>query len=115
GYARDLRIDIELGTRGLEPENLRAHLCLATRFRSPFVRLVIDSHGDEPADGEAVARLRPLVPEFARAGVKLAIENHDRFPVRVLEQMVQQLGVAHAGICLDTVNSLGSLEMPEEV
>jgi len=114
--AQALRLDIELGARGLNAENLRAHLCLAKRFRSAFVRLVIDSHhGDEPSADEAVARLRPLMPEFVEAGVKLAIENHDRFPARVLEQMVRQLGVAHTGVCLDTVNSLGSLETPEEV
>ena len=113
--ARSLQLAIELGTRGLAPGNLRANLRLAARLGSPFLRLVIDNHGDEPGPEEAVSRLKPFMPEFADAGVKLALENHDRFPAHTLAWMVGQLGVDHAGICLDTVNSFGALEGPEAV
>ena len=64
---------------------------------------------------EAVARLRPLLAEFENAGVRLAIENHDRFPSSTLAWMIRQLGPERAGICLDTVNSFGALEGPEIV
>src|SRR5690349_17619075 len=40
--ARAANVAIEVGTRGIEPENLRAYLALARRFGSPFVRVVID-------------------------------------------------------------------------
>ena len=113
--ARSLQLAIELGTRGLAPQNLRANLRLAVRLGSPFLRLVLDSHGDEPGAEEAVSRLKPFMPEFADAGVKLALENHDRFPVRTLAWMVEQLGADQTGICLDTVNSFGALEGPEQV
>ena len=105
-----MQLAIELGTRGLAPQNLRANLRLAVRLGSPFLRLVLDSHGDEPGAEEAVSRLKPFMPEFADAGVKLALENHDRFPVRTLAWMVEQLGADQTGICLDTVNSFGALE-----
>jgi sugar phosphate isomerase/epimerase len=113
--AQAAKVAIEVGTRGIEPENLRTYLALARRFGAPFVRVVIDRKGDEPAPAEAVARLRPLLPEFADAGVALAIENHDRFRAKTLAAMVEALGPEHVGICLDTVNSFGALEGPDVV
>jgi sugar phosphate isomerase/epimerase len=112
---RELGLEVELGTRGLAPENLRAHLRLAQRFGCGFLRLVIDSPGDEPAAEKAVERLQAILPEFEAAGVRLAIENHDRFRSAALAGMVEQLGRDRAGICLDTVNSFGALEGPEVV
>jgi sugar phosphate isomerase/epimerase len=107
--------EIELGTRGLDHGNLRANLALARRFRCSFLRLVIDSHGDEPSAEDTVRRLSQILPEFAVAGVKLAIENHDRFKCATLAWIIEKLGTNRAGICLDTVNSFGALEGPEQV
>lgn len=108
-------VAVEVGMRGLQPDNVRTHLRLAERFHSPFVRLVVDGPGDEPAPAEVVARLRALLPEFQRAGVKVAVENHDRFKARTLVGILEQVGAEDAGICLDTVNSFGALEGPEVV
>lgn len=108
-------IAVELGTLGLDPDNLRAYLALCRRFHCPLLRLVIDRPGDEPTADEAVARLKVFLPEFAAAGVRLAIENHDRFRSVTLAWMIEQLGPEHAGICLDTVNSFGAMEGPEVV
>lgn len=113
--ARELGLELELGARGLAPENLRAHLRLARRFGCPFLRLVLDSPGDEPSAGDAVARLQAVLPEFEAAGVLLAIENHDRFQSATLARMIEQLGPHRAGVCLDTVNSFGALEGPDVV
>ncbi len=115
GFARENGIAVEVGTRGLDRDGLLAHLDLAERLRSPILRLVIDSPDRRPSPGEAIAELRPLLPRFAGAGVKLAFENHDRFGVRTLVRMVEELGVEDSGICLDTVNSFGALEGPEVV
>lgn len=71
-------IGIELGTLGLRADNLRAYLRLACRLDCAFLRLVVDSRGDEPSPEEAVTRLKAILPEFEAAGVRLAIENHDR-------------------------------------
>jgi sugar phosphate isomerase/epimerase len=113
--AQRLGLEIELGTRGLDPENLQANLRLALRFGCRFLRLVIDSPGDEPTAGEVVERLGRFLPNFEAAGVLLAIENHDRLPSGTLAWIVEQLGPERVGICLDTVNSLGCLEGPEVV
>ena len=114
--ATESGIAVELGTRGIADEaNLLAHLELAKLFGAPFVRVVVDSQGHEPSPEECVSRLRPLLPRFAEAGVKLAIENHDRFSSATLASIVEQLGPDRVGICLDTVNSFGALEGPEVV
>lgn len=113
--ARTAGIQVELGTLGLQPEKLRAYLNLARRFECSFLRLVVDSPGDEPSAEETVARLRTILPEFEAAGVRLAIENHDRFRSATLAWIVRQLGPHRVGICLDTVNSFGALEGPEIV
>jgi sugar phosphate isomerase/epimerase len=62
-----------------------------------------------------VKRLQPLAAEYADHNVFLAIENHDRLRCGVLAEIVQRLGPDRVGICLDTVNSFGSLEGPDVV
>jgi sugar phosphate isomerase/epimerase len=106
---------IEVGTRGIQLTHLQAYLRLAARLASPILRVVIDTPEHHPAPDEVVALLGPAMPEFERAGITLAIENHDRFPAAVLSDIVRRLGSPRAGVCLDTVNSFGALEGPEHV
>lgn len=112
--ASDWGISIEVGTCGIAPEHLHRYLDRAIQFKSSILRLVIDTPNHHPSPEEAVEMLNPLHREFERAGIILAIENHDRFPARVLAEMVHKLG-DWAGICLDTVNSFGALEGPQAV
>ena len=108
-------IQVEVGTRGIEPAHLRCYLDLAARFNSPILRVVIDTAAQHPSPDEAVQILAPLKPAFMQAGVRLAIENHDRFQTPVLAGVVRRLGSDWVGICLDTVNSFGALEGPQVV
>lgn len=112
--AKEWGIDIEVGTRGLDGERLVRCADLAVRFGSAFVRVVVDTADYHPTPSELLADLRRLKPVFVERGVKLAIENHDRFPVRVLAQVVQEAGTDWVGICFDTANSLGTLQGPNE-
>jgi len=113
--AQELGIDIEIGTRGLDTEGLLRNLAIAQQVGAPFVRVVIDVSGDEPAVDEVVNRLRSIVPYFAEAGISLAVENHDQFKVAELAYIVEILGTETVGICLDTVNSFGAIETPGHV
>ncbi|MDH7571024.1 MAG: TIM barrel protein [Armatimonadota bacterium] len=113
--AQEAGVAVEVGTRGIAPDHLRQYLQLAVRFRSPILRVVVDTAHHHPSPDEVVSLLRPLMPEFAAAKVALAIENHDRFAARVLARIVQRLESPYAGICLDTVNSFGALEGPAVV
>ena len=107
-------INVETGCRGIG-DHLLDHLELAKRTESPFVRLVIDDRDDHPTLVEAVQRLRPFAARYRKAGVILAIENHDRFPATGLRAAVDELGTDAVGIVLDTANSLGCLEGTDTV
>ena len=109
------QIDVELGTSGIDPVNLDSHVRLARFFKSPIVRVVLDTADRRPTPDEVVAALRCVMPAFERAGVCLAIENHDRFPSATLAEILDRLDSPCAGICLDTANSLGCLETVETV
>jgi sugar phosphate isomerase/epimerase len=112
-FAGEHGIQIELGTRGIGEQLMRCAE-LAVRLGSPFVRVVIDLGRDEPTVSEAIARLTRYEDAYRTRGLRLAIENHDRFTSRQLIDIVDGLGDWTA-ICLDTVNSLGALEPPERV
>ena len=113
--AKEAGVAIEVGTRGLAIEDLHCQLALARRFGSPIVRVVVDHGTDEPTPREVIDRLTPFRSEFLAAGVRIALENHDRFGSRTLVRIVEELGTDFAGVCLDTVNSFGALEGPEAV
>ena len=114
-YAQDLGIQIELGTRGITQEHLIEYLCLAERFQSPILRVVVDTNAHHPSPDQVIALLKPQIPAFEAAGVKLAIENHDRFSAKTLEAIVRDISSPFLGVCLDTVNSFGALEGPSAV
>jgi sugar phosphate isomerase/epimerase len=113
--AVEFQINIEIGTRGINLDHLRTYLRLAERFRSPILRTITDTARDQPSEDEVVETLKKVMPDFERAGVCLAIENHDRFNVKTLARILERIGSRHAGICLDTANSFGALEGPEVV
>lgn len=113
--AGELGVRVEVGTSGTDRELLLCYLSLAQQLGSPIVRVVITG-GEWPDDiDEAVAALSPLRQAFLDAGVVLAVENHERFSTVELAELVVRLGTEWAGICLDTVNSFGSLEGPAAV
>jgi 3-oxoisoapionate decarboxylase len=113
--ARELGIEIEVGARGVETGLLRQYLSLATRFGSPILRVVVADGKNDFVPSQVIEVLRPLRTLFDDAGVKLAIENHDKFTTDELVSIVEGLGTDWVGVCLDTVNSFGALEGPSVV
>ena len=63
-----------------------------------------------PPPDDLIALLRNAGPALAAANVTLALENHDRFPAATLRGIIESAAIPHAGICLDTANSLGAGE-----
>jgi 3-oxoisoapionate decarboxylase len=114
-HAERRQIDVEVGTCGIDPPNLDSHLRLAQFFKSPIVRVVLDTADRRPTPDEVVATFRCVLPAFESAGVYLAIENHDRFRSATLAEILDRLDSPCAGICLDTANSLGCVEGVETV
>lgn len=113
--AAGLDLQIEVGTRGLSPDNLRTHLHLCEMFGSPILRVVVDTATDHPSPDALVQRLTAATGDLDAAGVTLAVENHDRFKARTLSGILERVASERVGICLDTVNSFGALEGPEIV
>jgi sugar phosphate isomerase/epimerase len=110
-----LQMAVEVGTRGIGPDNLRRYIEIAQFFRSSILRTVVDTRDHHPSPQEVVELIGGFLPELEAAGITLAIENHDRFKVEALAGIVTALNSPYVGICLDTVNSFGSLEGPEVV
>ncbi len=103
-------VRVELGTRGIAPGHLRAQLALAAEFGADLLRVVTDTAEHRPTEAEAAAALREVAPEFERAGVCLAVENHDRFPAAALRRLMEAAASPAVGVCLDTANSFGAQE-----
>ncbi|MEO5887442.1 MAG: sugar phosphate isomerase/epimerase family protein [Anaerolineales bacterium] len=115
GRTKAFGIQVEIGTRGIAPEHLRRYLEIAQHFEAALLRIVVDTADSHPTPDEVIGALRPLMPAFEQARVILAIENHDRFKARTLARIVQEIDSPYTGICLDTVNSFGAGEGPEQV
>jgi 3-oxoisoapionate decarboxylase len=108
-------IEIELGARMLTRAHLDTYLDLCGRCRSRLLRFVVDAAGYEPSADAVIALVKEAAPAIESAGVTLAIENHDRFPVATLRHIVESIGSPAVGVCLDTANSLGAGEGLSEV
>jgi len=113
--ARALGVDLEVGTRGIDRDNVLRYLEIAAAVGSPLLRIVVDTTDHHPSPEEVVDRLGSLRPEFTAADVILAIENHDRFKAAELARVIRALGDDWTGVVLDTVNSFGALEGPDLV
>lgn len=113
--AGDLNIDIQVGTRRLTVENLQRYLKIAYFFRSGFLRIVIDDDNYQPGIVEVIKTIQEIIPDLQKKELRLAIENHDRFPAAVLKHIVESTDRQSVGICLDTANSLGAGEGLHEV
>jgi len=106
-------IQIEVGTRGLIENNVETYLGIAKEFRSPVLRIVTDLDHLKPKAEEIIEIAKKLRGRLEKAGIVLAIENHDRFTSPVLASIIRAIDSPMVGICLDTVNSFGAQEGPE--
>ena len=107
-HCERLKVAVEVGTRGLNFEQVEEYLDIAVKFKSPFLRLVVDDDGFEPEPSDIVRVINKLIPLLEERNVMLAIENHDRFRAHQLSQIVQDTDPGRVGICLDTANSLAA-------
>lgn len=110
-----LGIEIEVGTRGVHPDDVWEYLRIAAELGATFIRTLTDTPTHRPTPAEAVALLRETAPELELAGVRLGLENHDRFRAATLVDILRGVESEAVGICLDTANSIGCLEGTETV
>ena len=108
-------IKIEIGTRGVEPEHLLQYLNLALQLNAVLVRTLTHTAESQPSLEQAEQWIGKVLPEFESHGVTLGLENYEKHSSRDLADLVHKLESKSVGICLDTVNSLGALELPKDV
>jgi 3-oxoisoapionate decarboxylase len=110
--AKGVDIALEFGTSNLLDENGIQH-CIdhASHAGADFFRLVIDGPEFHPDLPEIIDACRSI---SETTNLKIGIENHDRFSGQDLIQIIEGIGPDRAGIVLDTANSLGCFESPEE-
>jgi sugar phosphate isomerase/epimerase len=113
--ADQLKIKLQVGTRGLTVSNIERYLPIARNFNSPFLRIVIDDAGYQPTEAEVIKIIITLIPALQQENVQLIIENHDRFRSQALKRIIESTNRDWVGICLDTTNSLGAGEGIYEV
>ena len=114
--ASDMGIGIEVGTRGVEPGHLLKYLKIAKIMHSRILRTMISPvEGIIPAPDQVIEWISEVIPEFAQAGVSIAIENYERVKTGELKRIIEKVGSSFVGVCLDTVNSFGALECPDQV
>jgi sugar phosphate isomerase/epimerase len=117
-FGRDAKrrgVGIEVGMRGLNADRVNAYLDIAKTLGADLLRVVIDAPGYEPDIDEVIGIVRSLVPRLEGLGIRLAIENHDRFLSKDFARMVIETDPQWVGICLDSVNSMGAGEGVAEV
>ncbi len=113
--AEKAEITIEVGTKGIEPSHLRGYLKIAKFLNSDVLRVILHKENGILDIEEALITLKQVIPDLENFDIRLAIENHERHSVKELAYLVKQLDSRYVGICLDTVNSFGALEAPEQV
>jgi sugar phosphate isomerase/epimerase len=112
--ARDLGLEIQLGTKGVEPGHLARYLQLADAFDARLVRSMLYGPDSRPTLAEASARLRESLPAYEAADVTLALETYEQVATADLVGLVESLGSPQLGICLDPANVVARLELPRD-
>ncbi|WP_221583491.1 sugar phosphate isomerase/epimerase [Microbacterium sp. G2-8] len=112
--ARELGLEIEIGTKGLEPDHLARFLRIAEIFDARLVRSMLRGAAGSPSLADARHWVTQAVPSYEAAGVDLALETYEQVATRDLVTLVEQVGSDALGICLDPANVVARLENPRD-
>lgn len=113
--ATDLGIELELGTRGIEPAHLYHYLDLCGQLGVTLLRSMLYTATHRPMTGEAISLLKQALPAFESAGVTVALETYEQVATSDLVRVIDGVGSDALGICLDPANCVAGLELPHDV
>jgi sugar phosphate isomerase/epimerase len=114
-WAAEHEIEVEIGTRGTDPEHLLRYLQIAQKIGARLIRTMGGWHG-APASLEKIGDdLSKVLPAFSDAGVRVALENYEAYRTADLAALVARMNHPALGICLDLTNSFGALESADEI
>ncbi|ACT02298.1 sugar phosphate isomerase/epimerase family protein [Paenibacillus sp. JDR-2] len=110
-YADSMGIEIEIGTRGTDPDHLLVYLRIANLLGASLCRtLIVEENLTNP-----VRELKAVLPLFEQSGVRIAVENHGLHTTKQLASLFVDINSPFLGCCLDTVNSFSALDSPQTV
>jgi sugar phosphate isomerase/epimerase len=113
--ARSAGVGLEVGTKGIRSAQLTRFLHVAQALDARLLRTMFNSPGHTPSMDEAEDLLRSALPDFERAGVRIAIETYEQVPTADLMRVVDRIDSPFLGICSDPANTVAALENPREV
>jgi 3-oxoisoapionate decarboxylase len=113
--ATDLGIELEVGTRGVEPAHLHRYLDICNQLGANMLRSMLYTATHRPSSSEAVGLLEEAMPGFESHGVTVALETYEQVPTAELVRVVESVGSDALGICLDPANCVAGLELPHDV
>lgn len=117
--ARDLAaehgIEVEIGTRGTEPAHLLKYLEIAQGMGARLVRTMGGWHKAPAPVEEIMANFRSVLPHFADADVRIALENYEAYRTSDIAAIVREIDSASLGVCLDLTNSFAAMESADEI
>lgn len=114
-HAASLGLALELGTRGTDPDHLRAWVRKARLLGARTLRSMVQAVEVEGGLTEVVDHLRSLVPDLEASDVTLALETYEQVPTAHLVTVVRAVASPRVGICLDPANCVSALERPADV
>lgn len=107
-------ITLENGMEGVNAERLLLYLRISQIIGARLLRVSFHSPEIHPTLEEGLNALQQVLPEFEKAGVAIAIENHFTISSPDMVQLVKTLNSPLVGICIDSANSIRQREWPEE-
>jgi sugar phosphate isomerase/epimerase len=100
------RIDLEMATRGLDPDHLRRQIQFARRMGVILLKTTPErADGTVPLRTEMASCLRALVEDLVEGDLRVAVDN-SRIPAADLNELLNPLGSPWLGAALDTANPL---------
>ena len=106
-YCVEHKIDVEMGTTGIDADSILQYAKLGARFGSKTIRTLLPE-GMEIND--LLIELKRLIPILKDYQVVLAIENYECFNCMAYQELFNGLPEIHFKFCLDTANNLGTGE-----
>lgn len=114
-FASAHNLQIEVGTKGTDPEHLLRFLEIALALKSPLVRILPALFGSKAVLEDVEQNVRIVLPQFEEANVVIVLENTEAFHAHEYVELMDRIDSPHFRMCLDLANALGIMEGPEYV
>lgn len=112
--AKEWGIALELGTESFDAAEVAQYIGIAREIDARILRVALDARDAEKPVADLAAEFTALIPDAKSAGVRIAIENHFKFPSRRMVELLDRVSDENLGVCLDVANSICAGEWPME-